>query len=103
MLPGAGPTPASLLHVVADPMRWQILHALVDAQLCTTHLQHLLGAKQTLVSHHLRVLREAGLLLTEPCGRFTYYRLRPGALDALGEAFGALAAASHREPQREPC
>ena len=38
-------------------------------------LQDLLQAKQTLVSRHLRVLREAGLVLTAPCGRFTYHRL----------------------------
>lgn len=84
-------------------MRWRILGLLADAELCTTHLQDLLGAKQTLVSHHMKVLRQAGLVLTEPCGRFTYYRLRPGALDGLRDAVGALAAASHGEPARRPC
>ncbi|WP_407939735.1 ArsR/SmtB family transcription factor [Motilibacter deserti] len=92
-----------MLPVIADPMRWQILTLLAGEQLCTTHLQDLLGAKQALVSHHLKTLREAGLLDTEPCGRFTYYRLRPGALDGLAAATGELAAASRAQPSRRAC
>ena len=91
------------LAVIAGPMRWQIVNLLAGEQLCTTHLQDLLGAKQTLVSHHLKVLREAGVLDTEPCGRFTYYRLRPGALDRVGSALAALADASHGEVSRRAC
>jgi ArsR family transcriptional regulator len=96
-------TVEQLLPVVADPTRWRILTLLAEAELCTTHLQEMLGAKQTLVSHHLKVLREAGLVDTAPCGRFTYYRLRPGALDGLRDAIGARADASRAEPARRPC
>ncbi len=71
--------------------------------MCATHLQDLLGAKQTLVSHHLKVLREAGLLETKPCGRFTYYRVRPGALDRVSAALAALAEASHGEVPARAC
>lgn len=92
-----------LLTALGDPTRWRILELLRAAELCTTHLQQDLDLKQPLISHHLRVLREAGLVITEPCGRYTYYRLRPGALDALGGAVGDLAAASHLTPERRPC
>lgn len=92
-----------ILGVVADPTRWRILTLLADTELCTTHLQDLLDARQNLVSHHLKVLREAGLVLTEPCGRFTYYRLRPGALDLMHETVGRLASASHAEVAKRPC
>ena len=92
-----------LLPVVADPLRWRILTLLATEQLCTTHLQELLGAKQTLVSHHMKVLREAGLLDTEPCGRFTYYRLRPGALDGVAGALAGLAEAAHGDVARRAC
>ena len=101
-LPEVAPV-GEVLPVVADPMRWRILTLLADAELCTMHLQDLLGAKQTLVSHHLKVLRESGLVLTAPCGRFTYYRLRPGALDGLRAEVGLFAAASRRVPARRPC
>jgi ArsR family transcriptional regulator len=94
---------ASLLPVVADPLRWRILTLLAGAELCTTHLQDLLGAKQTLVSHHMKVLREAGLVDTAPCGRFTYYRLRAGALDGLRDAMASLADAGRADVTRRPC
>lgn len=100
--PAATGVPA-VLGVVADPMRWRILTLLADTELCTTHLQDLLDAKQNLVSHHLKVLRAAGLVLTEPCGRFTYYRLKPGALDLLRAAVDRLASASHAEVPKRPC
>ena len=92
-----------MLAVLADPLRWRIVTLLADTELCTTHLMDLLDAKQTLVSHHLKVLRQAGLVDTEPCGRFTYYRLRPGALDEVAAAVTALAAAGRRDVAKRPC
>lgn len=99
----AGAKGLDVLPVVADPMRWRILTLLADTELCTSHLQDLLEAKQTLVSHHLRVLRDAGLVDTSPCGRFTYYRLRPGAFDSARDALCALAEASYTTPDRRAC
>jgi ArsR family transcriptional regulator, arsenate/arsenite/antimonite-responsive transcriptional repressor len=91
------------LAAVADPMRWRIVTMLAAEELCTTHLQAELGAKQTLVSHHLKVLRDAGVVDTSPCGRFTYYRLSPGALDRLRDAIAGLSAASYQTPARRAC
>ena len=96
----ASPT---LLHALGDPTRWRILQHLATQELCTTHLQELLDTKQPVMSHHLRVLRDAGLVLTEPCGRFTYYRLRPGALDEVAGDLASLASAAHRAPERRSC
>lgn len=99
----AAPEVTAVLSVLAEPMRWQILSLLVEAELCTTHLQELLGVGQPLVSHHLRALREAGLVSTEPCGRYTYYRLVPGALDEACAALSALAQAASLPVCRRPC
>ncbi|NML48999.1 winged helix-turn-helix transcriptional regulator [Streptomyces sp. R302] len=81
-----------LLKVLADPLRLQIVTLLARETLCTTHLVEETGARQTNLSNHLRVLREAGVVDTEPCGRFTYYRLQPEVLDSLAEQFAGLAA-----------
>jgi ArsR family transcriptional regulator, arsenate/arsenite/antimonite-responsive transcriptional repressor len=98
------PTAAEdVLRALADPMRASILQLLACEHLCNCHLQAALGAKQTLVSHHLRLLREAGLVLTEPCGRFTYYRLAPGAFDSTGEVLAGLSAAARADLPRRPC
>ncbi|MDT0267249.1 metalloregulator ArsR/SmtB family transcription factor [Streptomyces sp. DSM 44915] len=85
---------ADPLRALADPLRLRIVALLARETLCTTHLVEETGAKQTNLSNHLRVLREAGLVETEPCGRFTYYRLRPAALEALAGQFTELAAAA---------
>ncbi|MEO3787956.1 metalloregulator ArsR/SmtB family transcription factor [Actinocorallia sp. B10E7] len=79
------------MRVLADPLRLQIITLLARETLCTTHLVAETGARQTNLSNHLRVLREAGVVETEPCGRFTYYRLRPEVIDRLAGALGELA------------
>ncbi|KOG29654.1 MULTISPECIES: ArsR/SmtB family transcription factor [Streptomyces] len=71
---------AELLRALADPLRLRVVCLLAREPLCTTHLVEETGARQTNLSNHLRVLREAGAVETEPCGRFTYYRLRPDTL-----------------------
>ncbi|MGP3966169.1 ArsR/SmtB family transcription factor [Streptomyces sp. 6N223] len=83
-----------LIRVLADPLRMRIVALLARETLCTTHLVEETGARQTNLSNHLRVLREAGVVETEPCGRFTYYRLRPEVIASVADAFAELAAAA---------
>ena len=80
-----------LLRVLADPLRLRIVTLLAEETLCSTHLIEETGARQTNLSNHLKVLREAGLVETEPCGRFTYYRLKPDVVAALAGQFADLA------------
>ncbi|MFC4470373.1 ArsR/SmtB family transcription factor [Streptomyces xiangluensis] len=83
-----------LIRVLADPLRLQIVTLLAKETLCTTHLVEETGAKQTNLSNHLRVLREAGIVETEPCGRFTYYKVRPDVIAQLAGQFADLAASA---------
>jgi len=80
-----------LIRVLADPLRLQIVTLLARETLCTTHLVEETGAKQTNLSNHLRVLREAGIVETEPCGRYTYYKVRPDVIAQLAGQFADLA------------
>ncbi|MGJ7881267.1 ArsR/SmtB family transcription factor [Streptomyces rochei] len=80
-----------LIRVLADPLRLRIVTLLARETLCTTHLVEETGARQTNLSNHLRVLREAGVVETESCGRFTYYKLRPDVIAQLAGQFAALA------------
>lgn len=90
--------------MLAEPVRAAIVRALADEQLCTCHLVELTGARQTNISNHLRVLREAGLVEAEPAGRYTYYRLRPQVLEELAGELGDLAIrARTAEAGRRPC
>ncbi|GAB2985633.1 transcriptional regulator [Amycolatopsis acidiphila] len=90
--------------MLADPLRAQILELLAGEALCTCHLVEATGAKQTNISNHLRQLRDAGLVQTEPCGRYTYYRLRADAVQDAADSLAALAARARLNPtSRRPC
>ncbi|MDS1270821.1 metalloregulator ArsR/SmtB family transcription factor [Lipingzhangella sp. LS1_29] len=87
-----------------DPLRAHIVRLLATEQMCTCHLIEETGARQPTVSHHLRILREAGFVTAESHGRFTYYRLRPEALRAYLDDAAALAEAAEAAQQhRRPC
>jgi len=94
---------AGALRMLADPVRAAILDLLAAEELCVCHLQEELPAKQTLVSHHLRALRDAGLVESEQAGRYTYYRLSPGALREVQQALDDLAVAGRTGRPRRPC
>ncbi|MEX2288719.1 MAG: metalloregulator ArsR/SmtB family transcription factor [Mycobacteriales bacterium] len=93
-------TTPDALRLLADPLRSRIVELLAREQLCTCHLADALTAKQPLISYHLKVLHEAGLIEREPCGRFTYYRLRPEALEAAAAGLTALADEARRAVKR---
>lgn len=91
------------IRVLADPLRARIVELLAVEQLCTCHLIELTGARQTNISNHLRILREAGLITAKPAGRYTYYRLVPEAISALAEHFSNLAAQAATATGRRSC
>src|SRR5215472_1558303 len=82
---------ATALRVIADPARLRLL-SLIQAQpegeACVCHLTEPLGLSQPTVSHHLRVLRDAGLVERERRGSWAYYRVIPEPLAALRELLG---------------
>jgi ArsR family transcriptional regulator len=93
-----------LRRALADPLRSRIVELLADEQLCTCHLVDLTGARQTNISNHLRVLRQARVVESEQAGRFTYYRLRPEALASLSAHYRDLADRAGRAARnRRPC
>ncbi|MDX2257242.1 MAG: metalloregulator ArsR/SmtB family transcription factor [Pseudanabaenaceae cyanobacterium bins.39] len=80
---------ASIFRVLGEAARLQIL-SLIAAQpnqeVCACELVETLGLTQPTVSHHLKVLYEAGLLDKERRGTWIYYRLRPEKLAMLRQA-----------------
>jgi arsenate reductase (thioredoxin) len=78
-------------RALADPLRWRIVELLAGEQLCVAHLTQELGVGQPLVSHHLKVLRAAGLIEPDRYRYWTYYRLHPGALQLLASHLDGLA------------
>jgi ArsR family transcriptional regulator len=92
------------LRALADPIRCRIVWLLAHEQLCVCHLTEELGVRQPLVSHHVRALRDAGLIEGERFRYWTYYRLRPEALEGLADSLSDLvAAAAQVAGRRRPC
>ena len=77
---------ASLFKAVADPARLRLL-SLIAAQpggeACTCDLTEPVGLSQPTVSHHLKVLLDAGLLARDKRAQWSYYRIVPEQLAAL--------------------
>jgi ArsR family transcriptional regulator len=79
--------PAVLLAAVADPVRWRLLAELARmGTRCVCDLQPVGGVAPNVLSYHLRVLREAGLVTASRRGRWVDYALAPDALDRLHAA-----------------
>jgi len=86
----AAATSASVLKAVADPVRLQLLSAIratPDGEACVCDLTPLVGLSQPTVSHHLKVLVEAGLLEREKRGTWAWFRLVPARLDEVAAIF----------------
>ncbi|MGV3712321.1 ArsR/SmtB family transcription factor [Pseudolysinimonas sp.] len=77
---------ARSLKALADPARLRILSMVashVDGEACVCDLTEPLDLSQPTVSHHLKVLVEAGFLTRSKRGTWAYYRLVPGSLETV--------------------
>ena len=81
---------AARFKALADPSRVAIVNRLAGAEeVCVCDFIGTLGLAQPTVSHHLKVLREAGLVeIARKRGTWVYYRLVPEAVDELAFALG---------------
>ncbi len=74
------------LKAIADPARLRLIsliQAQPDGEACVCHLTEPLGLSQPTVSHHLKVLLQAGLVERDQRGSWAYYRVAPEPLAAL--------------------
>lgn len=91
------PSPAAgsvaLLTAVADPIRWAVLAQLADGQACVCNLQERIPIAGNLLSYHLKVLRDAGLVTTSRRGRWIDYALADDARERMVAALPGAAQA----------
>src|ERR671932_2917765 len=80
---------AARFKALADPTRVAIVNRLAGAdEVCVCDLTAAFDLSQPTISHHLRILREAGLVESSRRGTWAYYRLVPEAVDALRGVLG---------------
>jgi len=86
---------ASLLKALADPIRLRLMSLIAATdELCVCDLMGPFDVSQPTISHHLKVLRSAGLVGSERRGTWVYYWAERDALDAIGGLFSAALAVS---------
>lgn len=81
---------AKLVSVLLEPQRIKVLRLLRGGELCVCEIERSLSIPQNLVSHHLRVLREAGLVAARKEGQFVHYSRVEGRIHELMQALKEL-------------
>jgi ArsR family transcriptional regulator len=93
------------LRLLGDPTRWRILEFLAqpvqsccsrEDGVCACDLETFLGVTQPTISHHMKLLADAGLVTAERRGRWVYYELEPAAFRELASSLEGLARAAER-------
>lgn len=72
---------AQLFHALSDEARVEIVSVLLSGEHCVCDLMTHVGAAQSRLSYHLKVLKDAGLVTDRREGRWSYYTLQRAAID----------------------
>ncbi|MHB8086992.1 MAG: ArsR/SmtB family transcription factor [Anaerolineaceae bacterium] len=94
------------LKVICEPNRLLLLEKIIQGVQCNCELGDALQMAPNLISHHLSVLREVGLIETErdPMdGRWVYYSVNPNAMEELRSLFGDFFDTSRVQPRKLTC
>ena len=100
------PSLAPSLRLLADPTRLQILESLLEGVQCNCNIKETLGLPMNLISHHLKILKEAGFVRAErdpSDARWIYYEIEPEALASLRDALCAALDPARLKPRGEKC
>jgi ArsR family transcriptional regulator, arsenate/arsenite/antimonite-responsive transcriptional repressor len=87
---------ATAFKALGDPVRLRLLSLIASheaGEACVCDLTGAFDVSQPTISHHLKVLREAGLLTSQRRATWVYYRVRPAALELLAQLLAAPAPA----------
>ena len=77
---------AEMFRLMGQPVRMQILLTIASEETCVCHIEAALGLRQAVISQHLMVLRDAGLVAASRDGRNIFYRLaKPGLYEAISQ------------------
>ncbi|NGO67507.1 ArsR/SmtB family transcription factor [Streptomyces boncukensis] len=82
---------AAMFKALGDPVRLRLFSQIAShpgGEACVCDISDV-GVSQPTVSHHLKKLKQAGLLVSERRGTWVYYRVAPSVLAALARSFGA--------------
>ena len=80
---------APVLAALADPIRLRLLSIVAaEGEVCSCNLEGPLGKSQPTISHHTRILADAGLIIGEHRGKWTWWRVVPERLEDMRRLLG---------------
>lgn len=80
---------AAIFGALADPVRLRLLSLIgANDEACSCHFEEPLGKSQPTISHHTKILADAGLIVGEKRGRWTYWKVVPSQLAAVAHLIG---------------
>lgn len=77
-------TAPAFFRALGDETRWRIIRLVADRALCVCELADILGMPQSSVSSHVQIIRKTGMLESETCGKWTYFRISGTHLAMIG-------------------
>jgi len=85
---------AGVFQALSDPKRLEIVEMLTEGERCVCDLVKIVGAKQSLLSFHLKILREAGLVISRRRGKWMYYSLNYETFESLKDELHVITAST---------
>ena len=92
-----------LFHALSDETRLEIVRRLRDGERCVCDLTDLLDAAQSRLSFHLKVLKDAGLVIDRRESRWIHYSLNRDAFREVQELLGEMKPSSRRLTVKDDC
>ena len=90
-----------LFHALSDETRMRIVECLKDGEQCVCDMTETFKTGQSRLSFHLKVLKDAGLVIDRPEGRWVYYSLSEEAIEEIQEFVTSLKAPATRSSKRD--
>ena len=100
------PRLAGEFRLLADPTRLKILESLLDGVQCNCNIKDVLGLPMNLISHHLKILKKAGLVSSSrdaEDARWIYYQIEPKQMAAFQKAISAALDPARMKPRGDTC
>lgn len=97
------PAAAAIFKALGDENRWRILETLKEGERCACVLLTRMQISQSTLSHHMKVLCDAGLVTSRRDGKWTHYSLRPEGIQAAKGLLDSLLTASRQAPSLCAC
>ena len=97
------PAAAAIFKALGDENRWRILETLKEGERCACVLLTRMQISQSTLSHHMKVLCDAGLITSRRDGKWTHYSLRTEGIQAAKGLLDGLLTASRQAPSLCAC